>query len=103
MCQEIQNRMYEQVLPNLYVPARNYKIKNLKYDLEKFPQPADKKNASVCKWKEMQARFDWNEGDEMAIEVLRQSNRGAGDWRQLTTRSLVDAGTSMENDGSLKG
>ena len=51
----------------------------------------------------MQAKFDWNEGDEMATEALRQSNRGAGDSRQLTTRSLVDAGTSMENDGSLKG
>ena len=103
MCQEIQNKMYERVLPNLYVPARNYKIKNLKYDLEKFPQPLDESVASVLKWEKMQAEFDWNEGDEMAIEALRQSDRGAGDSRQLTKRSLMDAGDSMENDGSLKG
>ena len=103
MCQEIQNKMYERVLPNLYVPARNYKIKNLKYDLEKFPQPLDESVASVLKWEKMQAEFDWNEGDEMAIEALRQSDRGTGDSRQLTKRSLVDAEVSMENDGSLKG
>ena len=103
MCQEIQNKMYERVLPNLYVPARNYKIKNVKYDLEKFPQPPDENVASVCKLEKMRVGFDWNESDEMAIEALRESDRGAGDSQQLMKRSLVDAGVSMENDGSLKG
>ena len=103
MCQEIQNKMYEQVLPNLYVPTRNYKIKNLKYDLEKFPQSSNESVASVCRWEKMRVDFDWNESDEMAIEALRQSGRGAGGSQQLTKRSLVDAGVSMENDGSLKG
>ena len=103
MCQEIQNKMYERVLPNLYVPARNYKIKNLEYDLEKFPQPSDENVASVLKWEKMRVGFDWDESDEMAIEALRQSDRGAVDSQQLTKRSLVDAGVSMKNDGSLKG
>ena len=103
MCQQVQNKMYKVVFPTLYAPKRNYKIKNIRRDLEKYPLPTPEKEESVKKWQELTGKFKWDEAHEEAMKDLQGKRNIDAHPSPLTEEGLTRAAELLDTKGNLKG
>ncbi|KAK2569326.1 hypothetical protein P5673_006244 [Acropora cervicornis] len=103
MCQQVQNKMYKVVFPNLYAPRKRYKVKHIHRDLEKFPQPPPEKEESLQKWQELTGKFKWNEAHEEAMKDLQGKRNIDAHPSTLTEEGLTRAAELLDTKGNLKG
>lgn len=103
LCRQFQNKLYKIIFPNSFMPNRNYKIKNIRRDLEKLPQPKDEKERSKKKWDEVREKLKWDESYEDAMKSLQESRNLDAHPSPLTEELLTKAAEIMDFKGNLKG
>ena len=103
LCRQLQIQMYKIVFPNHFSATRNYKIKNIRYDLEKLPQPEDEKAKSKRKWEDLQAKFSLDKTYEEGIKALQDNRNNDAHPSLLTREALLKSAEIMNKSGSLKG
>lgn len=103
LCRQVQNKMYKAVLPTLFSPKRNYKIKNIRRDLEKYPLSIAEKQKCNTKWQELTTQFTWDEAYEEAMKGLQESRNVDAHPSPLTEEGLNRAAEMMNAKGNLKG
>lgn len=102
LSRQLQAMMYAYVLPQLFTPIGNYKVKTIRRDVEKLPKTEEEKEKAKQKWAELQSKLNWNEMYEETMKQLQQ-NRNADAHPKITTQLLHDAVEVMEAKGNLKG
>ena len=102
LSRQLQARMYAYVLPQLFTPIGNYKVKTIRRDVEKLPKTEEDKEKARLKWVELQKKLNWNETYEEAMKQL-QLNRNADAHPKITTQLLHEAVEVMDLKGNLKG
>jgi len=103
LCRQIQNKIYKIVFPNSFLPSRNYKMKNIRRDLGKLPQPTEEKERSKKRWDELYGKFKWDEAYEEAMKALQDSRNLDAHPSTLTEDGLSRAAEMMDAKGNLKG
>ena len=103
LCRQIQNKMYKVVFPNSFSSSRNYKMKNIRRDLDKLPQPTEEKERSNKRWDELNGKFKWDEAYEEAMKALQDSRNLDAHPSPLTEEGLNRAAEMMDAKGNLKG
>jgi len=103
LCRQIQNKMYKVVFPNSFSSRRNYKMKNIRRDLDKLPQPTEEKERSKKRWDELNGKFKWDEAYEEAMKALQDSRNLDAYPSPLTEDGLNRAAEMMDAKGNLKG
>ena len=102
LSRQLQAKMYAYVLPQLFTPIANYKVKTIRRDVEKLPKTEEEKEAARQKWTELQKKLNWNEMYEEAVKLL-QENRNVDAHPKITVKLLHEAADVMEAKGNLKG
>ena len=102
LSRQLQARMYAYVLPQLFTPIGNYKVKTIRRDVEKLPKTEEEKEKARLRWAELQKKLNWNETYEEAMKQL-QLNRNADAHPKITTQLLHEAVEVMDLKGNLKG
>lgn len=102
LSRQLQAMMYAYVLPQLFTPIGNYKVKTIRRDVEKLPKTEEEKEKARQKWAELQTKLNWNEIYEEAMKHLQQ-NRNADAHPKITTQLLHEAVEVMHAKGNLKG
>lgn len=103
LCRQLQNKMYKIIFPNSFMPSRNYKMKNIRRDLDKLPQPKEEKDRSKKKWDEVREMLKWDESYEDAMKSLQESRNLDAHPSPLTEENLNRAADIMDSKGNLKG
>jgi len=103
LCRQFQNKLYKIIFPNSFMPNRNYKIKNIRRDLEKLPQSKEEKERSQKKWDEVRQKLKWDESYEDAMKSLQESRNLEAHPSPLTEELLNKAAEIMDSKGNLKG
>ena len=102
LSRQLQAMMYAYVLPQLFTPIGNYKVKTIRRDVEKLPKTEEEKEKARQKWVELQTKLNWSERYEEAIKQLQQ-NRNADAHPKITAQLLHEAVDAMDSKGNLKG
>ena len=102
LSRQLQALMYAYVLPQLFTPIGNYKVKTIRRDVEKLPKTEEEKEKARQKWAELQSKLNWNETYEEAMKQLQQ-NRNADAHPKITAQLLHEAVDAMDAKGNLKG
>ena len=102
LSRQLQAKMYAYVLPQLFTPIGNYKVKTIRHDVEKLPKTEEEKEKARKRWVELQTKLDWNETYEEAMKQLQQ-NRNVDAHPKLTAQLLHEAVDVMDSKGNLKG
>lgn len=102
LSRQLQAKMYAYVLPQLFTPIGNYKVKTIRRDVEKLPKTEEEKEKARLRWDELQKKLNWNETYEEAMKQL-QLNRNADAHPKITTQLLHEAVQVMDSKGNLKG
>jgi len=102
LSRQLQAKMYEYVLPQLFTPIGNYKVKTIRRDVEKLPKTEEEKEKAKQRWVELQTKLNWNETYEEAMKQLQQ-NRNADAHPKITAQLLHEAVEVMDSKGNLKG
>ena len=102
LSRQLQAMMYAYVLPQLFTPIGNYKVKTIRRDVEKLPKTEEEKEKARQKWAELQSKLNWNETYEEAMKQLQQ-NRNADAHPKITAQLLHEAVDVMDAKGNLKG
>lgn len=103
LCRQLQNKMYKIVFPNSFASSRNYKMKNIRRDLDKLPQPTEEKERSKKRWDELCLKFKWDEAYEEAMKALQDSRNLDAHPSPLSEDGLNRAAEMMDVKGNLKG
>ncbi|XP_078349166.1 uncharacterized protein LOC144634088 [Oculina patagonica] len=103
LCSQLQNKLYKVIFPNSFMASRNYKMKNIRRDLEKLPQPKEDKDRSRKKWDEIREKLTWDEYYEDAMKSLQDSRNLDAHPSPLTEEMLNRAAEIMDSKGNLKG
>ena len=103
LCRQLQNKMYKIIFPNSFMPNRNYKMKNIRRDLEKLPQLKEEKDRSNKKWDEVREKLKWDESFEDAMKSLQESRNLDAHPSPLTEEILNRAAEIMDSKGNHKG
>ena len=103
LCRQLQNKMYKMIFPNSFLSNRNYKMKNIRRDLEKLPQSNEDKDRSKKRWHELKEKLKWDECYEDAMKSLQDSRNLDAHPRPLTEDMLNSAAEMMDSKGNLKG
>ena len=102
LCRQLQGKMYAYVLPQLFTPIGNCKVKTIRRDVEKLPKTEEEKEKARKRWFELQTKLDWNETYEEAMKQLQQ-NRNVDAHPKLTVQLLHEAVDVMDSKANLKG
>lgn len=102
LSRQLQAKMYAYVLPQLYTPIANYKVKTIRRDLERLPKTEEEKETARQKWAELQKKLNWNDMYEEALKLL-QDHRNVDAHPKISAKSLQEAADTMEAKGNLKG
>ncbi|XP_078348267.1 uncharacterized protein LOC144633288 isoform X2 [Oculina patagonica] len=101
LCRQLQNKLYKVIFPNSFMASRNYKMKNIRRDLEKLPQPKEDKDRSRKKWDEIKEKLTWDEYYEDAMKSLQDSRNLDAHPSPLTEEMLNRAAEIMDSKGWL--
>lgn len=102
LSRQLQAKMYEYVLPQLFSPIANYKVKTIRRDVDRLPKTEEEKETAKQRWTELQKKLNWNETCEEAVKLL-QENRNVDAHPKITTKLLQEAADVMEERGNLRG
>lgn len=103
LCRQLQNKMYKIVFPNSFSSSRNYKMKNIRRDLDKLPQPTEEKERSKKRWDELCLKFKLDEAYEEAMKALQDSRNLDAHPSPLSEDGLNRAAEMINAKGNLKG
>ena len=102
LSRQLQAMMYAYVLPQLYTPIANYKVKTIRRDMERLPKTEEEKETARKKWDELQKKLNWNDMYEETLKLL-QDHRNVEAHPKISAKSLQEAADTMEAKGNLKG
>lgn len=58
LSRQLQAKMYAYVLPQLFTPLANYKVKTIRRDVERLPKTEEEKEAARLRWAELQKKLN---------------------------------------------
>ena len=102
LSRQLQAKMYAYVLPQLFTPLANYKVKTIRRDVERLPKTEEEKEAARLRWAELQKKLNWDETYEEAVKLL-QETRNVDAHPKITPKLLQEAVDAMEQKGNLRG
>ena len=104
LSRQLQTKMYAYVFPQSFSPIGNYKVKNIRRDVDKLPKTAteEEKTQARKRWEQLQKKLNWDEAYEDAVKLL-QENRNVDAHPKISFKLLQEAAETMDEKGSLKG
>ena len=74
-CRQLQNKLYERVLPDFYSPITNYRVRDIETDINDFVDDEQEKQRLLEDWTRLRESLGWDDKLVRTMQLLQQSSR----------------------------
>ena len=73
-CRQLQNKLYERILPDFYSPITNYGVRDIETDINDFVDDEQEKQRLREDWTRLRESLGWDDKLVRTMQLLQQSS-----------------------------
>ncbi|KAK3736607.1 hypothetical protein QZH41_006366 [Actinostola sp. cb2023] len=101
---QIQDTMYNIVLPDDFTPVLRYTVKSIEKDIQRLPKTDVKQQEAIARWEKLKTDLEWNDDKTEVLQSLRESHNVVElPAEVLDERRLRNCTKFLQKEGILKG